>query len=88
VSADDRIRVAKITASELSQRYGVSRKGAHQREASGDSGPLLEKGTSPHESARRSIMYGLNGTFWYQDSEVPLPYGGTHDFYNTVPLGG
>jgi hypothetical protein len=33
-------------------------------------------------------MYGLNGSYWYHESEVPLPYGATHDFFNTVPLAG
>ena len=33
-------------------------------------------------------MYGYNSSYWSEGGEVPLPYGSTHDFYNTVPLGG
>jgi len=33
-------------------------------------------------------MFGLNSPFWSQGSEVPLPFGGTHGFHNTVPLYG
>ena len=33
-------------------------------------------------------MYGLNGAYWLHTSEVPLPYGSTHNPYNIVPLGG
>jgi hypothetical protein len=33
-------------------------------------------------------MYGLNGAYWLHTSEVPLPYGSTHNFFNIVPLGG
>jgi hypothetical protein len=33
-------------------------------------------------------MYGLNGSYWFDGSHVPLPYGSTHDYYNIVPLGG
>jgi hypothetical protein len=33
-------------------------------------------------------MYGYNSPFWSAGSPIPLPYGGTHDFYNALPLGG
>ena len=33
-------------------------------------------------------MYGLNSPYWTRGSEVPLPFGSTHDYYNIVPLGG
>ena len=33
-------------------------------------------------------MYGLNSPYWTSGSEVPLPFGSTHDYYNIVPLGG
>ena len=33
-------------------------------------------------------MYGYNSPYWSTGSAIPLPYGATHDFYNSVPLGG
>jgi len=33
-------------------------------------------------------MYGYNGSYWSEGSDLPLPVGGTHDYNNIVPLGG
>jgi hypothetical protein len=33
-------------------------------------------------------VYGYNGAYWFQGSELPLPLGVTHGYYNVPPLGG